>query len=145
MAERVRFLGRLPHAELDAHYQQADVFVFPALRDSGGSALLEAMSKGLPAVCLDWAGPAEIVDADSGIKVPVTTPEQTVQAFAGALLRLRNDPAWRLQLGQRARRRAQEHFTWSAKRAILEETYQHLLQSHVAKGVQSSTLGCLVG
>lgn len=128
VADRVRFLGRLAHAELEPHYERADVFVFPALRDSGGSALLEAMSKGLPVVCLDWGGPAEIVDAESGVKVPVTTPDETVEAFAAALLRLRNDPQWRLRLGERAAARARRHFTWAAKRQVLEETYQRLLE-----------------
>ncbi|MDW8307762.1 MAG: glycosyltransferase family 4 protein [Verrucomicrobiales bacterium] len=129
VADQVRFLGRLPHDQLEPHYERADLFVFPALRDSGGSALLEAMSKGLPVICLDWAGPAEIVSEDSGVKVPVTTPDKTVEAFAAALVRLRNDPAWRLQLGQRAAERARRHFTWASKRAVLEETYERLLRA----------------
>jgi glycosyltransferase involved in cell wall biosynthesis len=129
VAERVKFLGPLPHAQLATHYEQADVFVFPGLRDSGGSALLEAMSKGLPVVCLDWAGPSEIVDEHSGVKVPVTTPEETVLAFARALVRLRNEPEWRVALGQRAAERARALFTWQAKRALLEETYARLLTS----------------
>lgn len=133
VADRIRFLGRLPHAELEPHYERADGFVFPALRDSGGSALLEAMSKGLPVICLDWAGPAEIVDAESGVKVPVTTPEETVEAFARALVRLRNEPAWRVALGQRAAERAQAQFTWASKRAVLEETYARLLAENVSK------------
>lgn len=128
VTDRVRFLGRLPHAALAPHYEQADVFVFPALRDSGGSGLLEAMSKGLPVICLDWAGPSEIVTDDTGVKVPVTTPEATVMAFAQALRRLRDEPEWRLRLGQRALERARRHFTWASKRALLEETYAQLLR-----------------
>jgi glycosyltransferase involved in cell wall biosynthesis len=141
VADRVRFLGRLPHAELEPHYERADVFVFPALRDSGGSALLEAMSKGLPVLCLDWGGPAEIVDADSGVKVPVTTPEGTVQAFAEALVRLRREPEWRRRLGARAVERARRHFTWATKRAVLEETYQRLLNRPQRPAVEVSSAG----
>lgn len=124
---RVKFLGQLPHAQLAQHYDNADLLVFPALRDSGGSALLEAMSKGLPVICLDWAGPAEMVDADSGVKIPVTTPEATVRAFADALVRLQKDPALRARLGQNGFERTRRLFTWAAKRQLLEQTYQRLL------------------
>ncbi len=124
---QVKFLGQLPHTELARHYQAADLLVFPALRDSGGSALLEAMSKGLPVICLDWAGPAEMVTAESGVKIRITTPDQTIQEFADALVRLRDDPEGRLRLGVAAARRAREHFTWAAKRTLLEDTYRKLL------------------
>lgn len=125
--DRVRFLGQLPHAQLVHYYENSDALVFPALRDSGGSALLEAMSKGLPVICLDWAGPAEMVDAESGIKVEVSTPEKTIQDFADALVRLQRDPALGRRLAERAVERTRRLFTWQAKRALLEQTYQRLL------------------
>jgi len=122
----VHFTGRVNRDELPRFYAQADGFVFPALRDSGGSALLEAMSLGLPIVCLDWAGPAEIVDATSGVKVSVASPERTITEMAAALARLRDDPAWRAMLSAGAIERARS-FTWTAKRRLLETTYRRLL------------------
>ena len=127
VTDKVKFLGQIPHSELAQHYAAADLLVFPALRDSGGSALLEAMSKGLPVLCLDWGGPGEMVDAASGVKIPITTPAQTLQAFADALVQLRHDPELRRRLGAAAARRARAHFTWAAKRRMLEETYHRLL------------------
>jgi glycosyltransferase involved in cell wall biosynthesis len=127
VTEQVKFLGQLPHAQLAQHYENSDVLLFPALRDSGGSALLEAMSKGLPVLCLDWAGPSEMVDADCGVKIGVTTPEETIQAFADALVRLEKDPALRVRLGQRAVERTRTHFTWAVKRELLEKTYRRLM------------------
>ena len=127
VADKVKFLGPLPYPELAKHYSASDLLVFPALRDSGGSALLEAMSKGLPVICLDWGGPGEMVDAASGVRIPVTTPDQTIQAFADALVKLRHDADWRRSLGFEAARRARAHFTWRAKRRVLEETYNRLL------------------
>ena len=125
--DHVKFLGQLPHSELAKYYEAADLLVFPALRDSGGSAVLEAMSDGLPVICLDWGGPTEMVDAGSGVKIPITTPDQTIQEFADALVRLRNDPQLRLRLGIEAARRARAHFTWASKRRVLEDTYNRLL------------------
>ena len=127
VADQVIFHGQKPHKELAAFYDNADALVFPALRDSGGSALLESMSKGLPVICLDWAGPAEMVDNNCGVKVPVTTPDETIQRFADAIVRLKNDPQLRMQLGVRAVELARSQFTWATKRRLLEDTYERLL------------------
>jgi glycosyltransferase involved in cell wall biosynthesis len=124
---KVRFAGQLPHARLDEVYASADALVFPALRDSGGSALLEAMARGLPVVCLDWAGPGEMIDERSGIKVPVNRPPETVEALAAAFARLHRHPELRESLAAGARQRVQDHFRWTAKKRILDETYQSLI------------------
>jgi len=121
----------VPRAQLDAFYARADVLVFPALRDSGGSALLEAMARGVPVICLDWAGPGEMVDETSGIKVPVSTPEAAVGAFAAALARLQREPALRTRLARAARARAEARFGWEAKRQLLEETYLELIHPDI--------------
>jgi len=127
LGERVTFTGLVPRERIEDYYLEADAFVFPALRDSGGSGLLEAMSYALPVVCCDWGGPAEIVDGNSGIKVSVASPEAAIEGFVAAFKRLQADPAWRLATGQNAFRRAGEIFSWSHKRAVLEATYEGCL------------------
>ena len=121
-------MGKVPYSKLQGYYATADVLVFPALRDSGGSALLEAMARYVPVICLDWGGPGEMVDSQSGIKIPVSTPQKTVEAFAGALVRLRQEPALRVALAKAARARAEAIFRWRAKRDLLEATYRRLIE-----------------
>jgi glycosyltransferase involved in cell wall biosynthesis len=125
---RVEFAGQVARDALPALYASADALVFPALRDSGGSALLEAMSKGLPVICFAWAGPDEMVDAVCGVKIPVTDPADVVREVAAAVHRLHHEPARRAQLGANAAERARRDFTWAAKRAVLEATYERLLR-----------------
>lgn len=48
--ERVRHLGRLPDAELDAAYAGAFVFCYPSLREGYGMPVSEAMAHGTPVV-----------------------------------------------------------------------------------------------
>jgi glycosyltransferase involved in cell wall biosynthesis len=129
LSEKVKFTGKVPYSKLEGYYATADVLVFPALRDSGGSALLEAMARYVPVICLDWGGPGEMVDRDSGIKIPVSTPQKTVEAFAGALGQLQREPALRAALAKAARSRAETIFRWQAKRELLEATYRRLIQS----------------
>jgi glycosyltransferase involved in cell wall biosynthesis len=124
---RVGFTGAIPRSDVEKHYPRADVFVFPALRDSGGSGLLEAMSFGLPVICCDWGGPAEMVDEGSGIKVSVENPEATIDGFAAAIEKLYHNPELRQTMGSNAFTRAQKNFSWAWKRKLLDETYQRCL------------------
>lgn len=69
LSDFVEFLGHRPQAELFALYPQFDVFLFPSLHDSGGNVVLEALSFGLPVICLDLGGPKSFVDATCGVVV----------------------------------------------------------------------------
>ena len=128
LEHQVLFRGKVPYTDLASYYASADVLVFPALRDSGGSALLEAMARFVPVICLDWAGPGEMIDNESGIKIPVSNPVQTIPDFAHALLRLQQEPQLRTKLAAAARLRAENLFRWEAKRLLLEKTYRTLIR-----------------
>ncbi len=67
--DHVNFIPRLPQAQLFELYDSHDLLLFPSLHDSGGFVVLEALSRGLPVVCLDLGGPKEIVNPDSGVVV----------------------------------------------------------------------------
>ena len=125
---KVAFTGLVPYEKLDEYYGEADALVFPALRDSGGSSLLEAMARGLPVVCLDWAGPGEMVDKECGIKIPVTEPQMAVKAFAEALKRLNQEPALGAALARAAQQRALNLFRWEEKFRVLQASYGKLIK-----------------
>ena len=87
-----------------------DVFAFaPVPRGEGiTTAVLEAMAAALPVVTTAVAGlPEAVADGRTGFLVP---PDDT-NAFAGALARLLGDPALRQQMGQEARRVAEDRFS----------------------------------
>nr|NJM03093.1 glycosyltransferase [Desulfobacula sp.] len=60
---RIHFMGRVDHAELLQYYEMADLFVFPSTTDTFGMVILEAQSRGLPALVTDVGGPREIIEA----------------------------------------------------------------------------------
>jgi len=127
LGAHVRFVGKVSRSHLDGYYNSADALVFPSLRDSGGSALLEAMARYVPIICLDWGGPGEMVDESSGLKVPVTTVQETIRGLSAALVRLRREPQLRATLATAARARAEALFRWETKRQLLEATYRRLI------------------
>ncbi len=115
VADRVRFLGRLPRPEIEALYRDSDAFVFPSFRESMGGVLYEAMRWGLPAITVDCGGPGWIVDERCGIKVPLSSPESMPGDLAQAIRRLATEPALRRRLGQGARAKLAAEALWKTK------------------------------
>ena len=66
IAENVEWVGWVPQHAMQDYYRSADLFVFPGLRDSGGTAVLEAMAHGLPVVCTELGGPGVMVNERCG-------------------------------------------------------------------------------
>ncbi|MBZ0069828.1 MAG: glycosyltransferase [Thiobacillus sp.] len=114
IADRVRWIDWLPHTEVDALYASHDVLLFPSLHDSGGLVLLEAMSRGLPVVCLNLGGPGVIVDEASGIKVETArrSRREVEAALAAGLERLLAEADLLAALRVGAQERAAQ-FNWA--------------------------------
>jgi glycosyltransferase involved in cell wall biosynthesis len=91
----VDFIPRLPQHKLFELYDSHDLLVFPSLHDSGGFVVVEALSRGLPVVCLNLGGPKEIVTPASGIIVGTAgrNTSEVAAAMAGEMVRLANSPA----------------------------------------------------
>ena len=106
----VQWMGYRPHAEVQQHYRQADLLLFPSLRDSGGMVVLEALSHGLPVLCTDLGGPGVIVNASCGAAVATggRTTEQIAHDLARAALKIATTPQLLLSLRYGARARARE-------------------------------------
>jgi glycosyltransferase involved in cell wall biosynthesis len=84
VADRVRFLGRVPQQELfDLLASEVDVFLYPSLHDDSPLGVAEALSCGVPVVCLDRGGPA-LITGDAGIAVP---PGGSTKAVVARLAR----------------------------------------------------------
>jgi glycosyltransferase involved in cell wall biosynthesis len=131
VAPRIVWLGQRPHAEVVARYAESDVFVFTSLRDTSGNVVLEALAAGVPVVCLDHQGAADIVTEACGIKVPVTTPRQVSAALAGGLTDLARDPARLERLRGAAVERARQYL-WSHQGDVMASIYRRV--AHRAAG-----------
>jgi glycosyltransferase involved in cell wall biosynthesis len=63
---RVVFPGHVTGDRKRAFFALADLYVFPSRHESYGLTLLEALSAGLPAVCLDHHGARSVMSAQGG-------------------------------------------------------------------------------
>jgi glycosyltransferase involved in cell wall biosynthesis len=90
-------------------YDEHDVLVFPSFHDSGGTVVLEALSRGLPVICLDLGGPGTFVDSECGaaVRVEGRSEQQVIKAIADEYLRFAGMPETELvEVRRKAKARA---------------------------------------
>jgi len=116
LEQAAHFSGFLPRREVFHALSHCQIFAFPSLTDTQGIVVLEAMACGLPAVAARSGAVAEILrDGEEGLVV-----EPTIEAFAGALLRLLENPTEREAMGQKAKKRAGEFSSANCARRMVE-------------------------
>jgi glycosyltransferase involved in cell wall biosynthesis len=91
---------------LRRHLAAADVYVLASRHEGFPVAPLEAMACGLPVVASDAPGMRDILEGGEG-SGGVVVPRENAAALAQAIGRLLDDEQLRVQLGARARRRAE--------------------------------------
>jgi glycosyltransferase involved in cell wall biosynthesis len=123
MERRISFVPWLPREGLGIIYSEHDAFIFPSFQDSGGSAVLEAMSHGLPVICLDVGGPGISVNQSSGIKVAIRDESQLLGDLGSAIETLFRNPELRASMGAAARERSIVDFGWDRLEQVLNTLY----------------------
>jgi glycosyltransferase involved in cell wall biosynthesis len=123
LRDAVTWIPYLERAAVMRTYLRHDAFLFPSLHDSSGNVVLEALSSGVPVVCLDSGGPAVLVDPSCGFKVRPGEPQQVVEDLARALCALAENPELTRAMGQAAESRAREHFSWTHQVSRMEQLY----------------------
>ncbi len=96
--KNVEFIGRVEN--VGDYYTAMDVFVFPSRREALGSAMLEAMSCGLPVVAADVGGIPEVVKPGENGALFVPGDAAAMLAW---VVKLAEDPGLREQLAAGAR------------------------------------------
>lgn len=106
VAERVRFLGAVPYAEVLRYHARAAALVFPSFIETFGHPLLEAMLAGTPVIAADIPTFREIAGGAA-----LYFPPSDAVALARAVDRLLDEPqatAERIAIG----RELAETFSW---------------------------------
>ncbi len=114
VADRVRLLGSVPHAELPTLFAAADVMALASASEGLANAWVEALASGTPIVITAAGGAREVVDRAAAGRIVARTPD----AFAAAIAELLLAPPPPDQV-----RGASARFTWAANTAAL---YGHL-------------------
>jgi phosphatidyl-myo-inositol dimannoside synthase len=86
LSDHVRFIGRIPAAELPAYYRLADVFAMPSTGEGFGIAYLEAIASGVPVIAGNRDGSVDaLADGALGRLVDPNSTAEIAAAICEAL------------------------------------------------------------
>ena len=134
----------LSKKEIIPLYSQASVFVCPSVYEPFGIINLEAMACETPVVASKVGGIPEVVIPDeTGLLIPIdprskidvepANPQRFSADLANAINRLLRSPDESREMGKRARRRVEEHFSWASIAAKTLAFYQQVLDKRGSK------------
>ncbi|MGB3614184.1 MAG: glycosyltransferase family 1 protein [Elainellaceae cyanobacterium] len=120
------FPGRISDEDLPLYYAAADICVVPSHYEPFGLVAIEAMASGTPVVASQVGGLQFTVNPD---ETGLLAPPKDDKAFAAAIDRILQHPNWQNQLGQAARNRVEEHFSWHGVARQLDQLYREIMGS----------------
>jgi glycosyltransferase involved in cell wall biosynthesis len=132
VADRVHFLGAVPHAELPAVLRASDLLLLTTEPpESFGIVLIEAMACGLPAIATDYPGVRAVIEQDrNGLLVP----PGNAAAVAAALRQLVDSgPERRRALGAAGRRKAVAEWSWPQLVERMDAAYDAAIAARRSK------------
>ena len=134
VADRIKFLGQVPEADLPGVYNSAEIYlglsrIMPERVEGFGISLAEAAACGLPVIAGSSGGiPETVEDGVSGLLV---SPEQVNQVSA-AVRSLLNDRALASRLGAKGRERVERYYNWDRVAAELAKLgHEHRAQAQL--------------
>ena len=120
----VFFTGKVSTQRLNYLYHEAEVYVQPSLYEPFGITVLEAMSMRKPVIATNVGGIPEIIKNDrEGL---IVEPRNSLQ-LAEAISQMLSDPSRRRTIGNNARKRVEEEFTWEKNASKTLELYNHMI------------------
>lgn len=118
ITQKLNFLGRVPRANIQQEYTQADIFVLPTLAEGSAEVIYEALAVGLPVITTEAAG-SVIRDGIEGFIIP----ERDSEALANRIEELVENRFLRDRLAQAAKERAKD-YTWDKYSERLLSVFQ---------------------
>jgi glycosyltransferase involved in cell wall biosynthesis len=123
----VEIIEWIDRNELMKLYNKSAVFLFPS-HEGAGMVVAEALSFGLPVICLDNEGPGEFINSKCGFAVAQLDYNKTILELKEALSKLYLDKNLLHQMSLNARQHYLDKFTWDSKGDYLKTIYNTLLK-----------------
>jgi glycosyltransferase involved in cell wall biosynthesis len=123
----VHFDGWVSHVEVQERLRCCDFLALPSVREFGGGVVLESMALGVAPIVADYAGPSELVDDETGIRIPFTDKQSLVSGIRRTIGEIVRAPNILDTLGAAGRSKVQEKFTWEQKARRIVAIYDSIV------------------
>ena len=92
--DRIQWHGFVSNESLTQMYRSHDLFLFTSLHESGGTVVLEAMTRAMPVAAFNIGGPAITVSNETGLLIEVAgkTEAEVVEELSNRIISLLQDP-----------------------------------------------------
>jgi len=107
--------------------QQANILIHPSFRDGGSWAIMEAMSCGLPVICLNTSGPKDMVTEKCGLLIDMVSPNQVIEDIGKGLFELSNNSEMFNKLSTNAQKRIQSEYSWQVRGKQIQKVYEEVI------------------
>lgn len=124
--------GVINHNEVQNIMQESDILFFTSVAEGTPHVVLEAIENNLPVVCFDVCGQGDSVNEKVGIKIPLSTPKQSVNDFAEKINYLYNHKEVLKALSENCKQR-QEELSWDNKAKQMIELYNRCIENETKK------------
>lgn len=121
----VKFIDWIAREDLMKLFKTSSAFMFPS-HEGAGMVVAEALSFGLPVICLDNCGPGEFINASCGIKVSYKNYTQTLNELSAAITDLFNAPELLQRMRYNARKHFEKHFNWNVRGEEFRNVYANI-------------------
>jgi glycosyltransferase involved in cell wall biosynthesis len=123
----VRFHGWVPHLRVEQILRVCDFMALPSIREFGGGVVVEAMALGVTPIVADYAGPSELVDDRTGIRVGFHDKQSLIEGLRRVMGEVIRSPELLDRLGAAAQHEVREKLSWEAKAGQILAVYDAVL------------------
>lgn len=127
LSGNVFFKGFVSNTEVKKELIQADILLHPSFREGGSWSILEAMSYGLPVVCLNTSGPKDMVTENCGLLIDMLSPRQVEEDIGKGLFELSNNLKLFNRISQNAQMRIRTEYNWDKRGKEMKKFYEEVL------------------
>jgi glycosyltransferase involved in cell wall biosynthesis len=127
-SSRLDDMGAIPYKDMPALYQQADILLFPTVREGLSLSAMEAMASGLPIVTTDCSSMSELVTEGRG---GMLCGIESIDGFAEKINLLADSPGLRRAMGEFNRERIEKEFTLDRMLKSYQELFIQLLDRNL--------------
>jgi len=126
VADRISFVGKIPHEQIGWAYAVGEVFAFPSMTDTQSLTLHEAALAGLPIVMVDEPVTEVVKDGVNGF----FAKDDPID-MAAKLRRILEDPGLRKEMGKNSKKIARQ-FSEKRQAKLILDIYDRILKEREA-------------
>ena len=130
----IDWIRNVDHDTVFKLMSKADFFVHTSLREATSNVIPEAISMGLPVICHDANGMSIAINGSCGIKIPMLSPETSINGFHDAIEKLLLDKQLITALKIGASKRSLE-ISWDKMAETMANDYSAIVTANKEKYV----------